>query len=282
MHVDPLVDDHDGLGEAEHPQTPDRVHDLLGVAGERLANRDDAAVVERACDRKVVVDDLRHGHPDRRQEDPFGRLAEPRILLRRFADDDRRIDRVPAHGHRGQPEDRKRLGRRVVAGVVSEGPFLGDLVLVDVALEDDLRVRRDLEVDRLRPDELNRLAAQEPGEHELVDVLRQRRARGVRGDGVEPEGDCDFDLAVGGEIVRAAVLVDLPVHRGRARAELLHAVHADVAGARPWILGDHRRERDERRRIVGPALLDREQVERRAIALEHDLLALRASHGLGT
>ena len=66
-------------------------------------------------------------------------------------------------------------------------------------------------------DELDRLAAQEAGEHELVDVLRQRRARGVRGDRVEPERDGDRDPAVGREVVGAAVLVDLPVHERRAR-----------------------------------------------------------------
>ena len=37
------------------------------------------------------------------------------------------------------------------------------------------------------------LAAQEAGEHQLVDVLGQRRARGVRGDRVEPERDRDLD-----------------------------------------------------------------------------------------
>ena len=81
------------------------------------------AVVERARDRQVVVDDLGHGHADRRQEDPLGRLAEPRVLLRRLADDDRRVDRVAAHRQRGDVEDRERLGGRVVAGVVAERPL---------------------------------------------------------------------------------------------------------------------------------------------------------------
>ena len=212
---------------------------------------------------QVVVDDFRHGHPDRREEDPLCRLAEPRVLLRRLADDDRRIDRIAAHRDGGELENGERLGRRVVPGVVAERPLLGELVLVDVALEHDLGVRGHLQVDGLCLHELHRLAAQEPGEHELVDVLRQRRARGIRGDGVEPEGDGDLDPAVGGEIVRAAVLVDLPVHRRGARAELLHAVHADIARSGERILRDHRGERDERRGIVGPTFLDREQVERR-------------------
>ena len=60
----------------------------------------------------------------------------------------------------------------------------------------------------------------------------QRRARAVRGDRVEPERDGDLELAVGEQVVGAAVLVDLPVHRGRALVEHLHAVHADVAARR--------------------------------------------------
>ena len=117
------------------------MHHLARVAGIRLADRDDRAVVERARDRQVVVDDLGHGHPDRRQEDPLGRLAEPRVLLRRLADDDRRVDRVAAHRHRGDVEDGERLGRRVVAGVVAERPLVGEVALLDVALEHDLGVR---------------------------------------------------------------------------------------------------------------------------------------------
>ena len=87
VHV--LVDDDDRLREREHPQAPERVHYLLRVAGERLADRDDDAVVERPRDGQVVVDDLGQRHPDGGQEDPLGRLAEPCVLGRRLADDDR-------------------------------------------------------------------------------------------------------------------------------------------------------------------------------------------------
>ena len=256
------------------------MHHLLRMAGERLADRDDAAVVEGARDGKVVVDDLRDGHADRGQEDPLRGLAEPRVLLRRLADHDRRIDRIAAHGQRRQVEDGEPLGRRVVAGVVAERPLVGQLVLRDVALEDDLRVRGHVDCDRLRADELDRLAAEEAGEHQLVDVLRQRGARGVRRDRIRAERDGDLDLPVRREIVGAAVLVDLPVHRRRARPELLHAVHADVTHAGARIVGDHGRKRDERRGVIRPALLDRQQVERRGVALEHDLLARRAANRL--
>src|SRR3712207_9019993 len=47
------VDDDDRLRQAQHPEAPDGVHDLLRVAGERLLDRDDGAVVERAGDGEV-------------------------------------------------------------------------------------------------------------------------------------------------------------------------------------------------------------------------------------
>ena len=137
-----------------------------------------------------------------------------------------------------------------------------------------------LEVDRLRLDELDRLALEEASEHELVDVLRQRRARRVGGDRVEPERDGDRDLPVRGEVVGAAVLVDLPVHVGRAGVDLLHPVHADVADAGVRVLRDHGRQRDERRRVAGPAALDREQAEVDVLAGEHDLLTGAARDSL--
>ena len=60
---------------------------------------------------------------------------------------------------------------RVVARVVAERPLDADVVFRDVALEDDLRVRGHLEIDRLAAHELDRLAAQESREHELVECF---------------------------------------------------------------------------------------------------------------
>jgi hypothetical protein len=157
--------------------------------------------------------------------------------------------------------------------VVAEGAFQPErLVLVDVALEHDLGVRRDFEIVRLALDELDRLGAEEAREHELVDVLRQRRARGVRRDRVEPERDRDGDAPVRRKPVGAAVLVDLPVHVRGVAVDLLHPVHADVAHAGARVLGDHRGQRHERRGVQRPAALDRQPVEVDVIAGQDDLL----------
>ena len=148
--------------------------------------------------------------------------------------------------------------------------------LRNVPLEHDLGVRGHLEVDRLAAHELDGLAAQEPGEHELVDVLRERCARRVRGHGIEPDGDRDRDPPVlGGEQVGSAVLVQLPVHERRAAVDHLHPVHADVAAAGLRILRDHGREGDERRGVARPAALDRQAAEIDVVALVEHLLARR-------
>ena len=159
-----------------------------------------------------------------------------------------------------------------------KGPFGAELVLLDVSLEHDLGVRRHLEIDGDALDELDRLAAEEPGEHQLVDVLRQRRAGRVRGDRVETERDRHGNAAVGREPVGAAVLVDLPVHEGGVPVDDLHPVHADVAAAAARITGDDGRQGDERRRIARPAALHREEPEVDVVALQHDLLHRAAAH----
>ena len=95
------------------------------------------------------------------------------------------------------------------------------------------------------------------------------RAGRVRGHRVEPDRDRDRDRPVGrGEQVGTPVLVDLPVHEGRAAVDLLHPVHADVADARVRVARDHRRQRDERRRVAGPAAHDRQRVEVDVVAGE--------------
>ena len=158
--------------------------------------------------------------------------------------------------------------------MVAERPFEPDVVARDRALEHDLGVGRDLQVDRLALDELHRRALEEPCDHELADVLRQRRARRVGGDGVETDGHCDRNRPFRRfEQVGAPVLVDLPVHEGRAPVDLLHPVHADVADTRARIARDHGRERDERCRVARPAAHDRQRIQVDVVTREDDLLA---------
>ena len=70
------------------------------------------------------------------------------------------------------------------------------------------------------------------------------------------------------------------MHGGRAPVEHLHPVHADVAPAGAGVLRDHRRERDEGRRVAGPTGLDGERVEIDLVAGEDDLLRRAAADPL--
>ncbi len=66
-------------------------------------------------------------------------------------------------------------GHGVEAGVVAEGAFAAQFAEFDVAFEDDFGVGGDFKVDGLALDDFDGLAAQEAGDHELLD---SRAARG--------------------------------------------------------------------------------------------------------
>ena len=91
--------------------------------------------------------------------------------------------------------------------------------------------------------------------------------------GIETERDGDLHPALGEEVVGSAVLVDLPVHRGRTRAEHLHAIHPDIALAGARIEREHGGQRDERPGVARPTGLHRQPAEIDVVALEDDLLA---------
>ena len=96
--------------------------------------------------------------------------------------------------------------------------------------------------------------------------------------GSQPSATATSSRSAHAAPVGGAVLVDLPVHEGRLRVDLLHPVHADVARPRARVARDHGRQRDERGRVARPAVLDRESVE---VGLEHDLLAGARADALG-
>ena len=91
------------------------------------------------------------------QEYPFARFSEIVILHRRDTDDGREVDRLLAPGHAGEMEHRVVVGMGIEAGVIAERPLAATLTRLDVALEDDLRVGRDFEIDRHALDDLDAL-----------------------------------------------------------------------------------------------------------------------------
>ena len=113
-------------------------------------------------------------------------------------------------------------------------------------------------------------------EDQLVEPFRHRRGRAVRQHRLRAERDGHVEPMaepLGDPVVLRAALVPLPVHAGGAAVEHLHAIGADVPHAGLGIFGEHQRQRDESSAVFGPALEDRQLVER-AVST-NDFLARR-------
>ena len=210
-------------------------------------------------------------HAHQRQEDALDGLAHVEILHGRRAHDRRRVDRFPALRNAGDVEDRIVVRQRVVAGVVAERPFRAQFAQRDVALQHDLGVGRHFKIAGLALDHLDRTAAQETGDHHLVEIGRQRQDGRVHRRRVGADGDGDvhaFGLAFGhsAPVVLRALLVRLPVHAGSALVVNLHPVHAAVALAGIGVARKDHGQRDERTAVARPAGKHRVIVEREAVA----------------
>ena len=236
--------------------------------------------MKRAGVRDVVVDNLGERHADGREEDSLGRLAKPEVLARRRANDDRRIDRIAARRDCRDVHDWKIIDRRVIARVVSKRALGLRLAPHAIALNDDLRIGRDLQVDGLALDHINRLISQPASNHVLVDVLGQRHRTRVRRNRIGSERKRDFHAPLAFAMIGSGVLVHLPMQTELILAVLLEPIHADVAAASNGILRDHVGERHVRPTIVRPLELDRQEVEIRLGP--DDLLAGTRTHDLGT
>ena len=112
-------------------------------------------------------------HLHRGQKDALDGLAHPGVFHGRLADDGGGVDGVFAVRDAGQMEDRILVGHGVEAGVVAEGAFGAQFAQLDVAFEHDLGVGRNFQIDGFALDDLDRLAAQEAGDHELLDLRRR-------------------------------------------------------------------------------------------------------------
>ena len=169
------------------------------------------------------------------------------------------------------------VGQRVEPRVVAERTLDHQLLRrVDVALDDDLRFGRHLQVaghGRRQPD---RRATEEPGEEELVHRRGQRRRRGVHRGRIGPQHDGHRHALAPrrhGPPVRRTHLVPLPVHGQLAPTLYLDAVEADVPCSRRRIPGDHHREREVRAPITRPAHQVRQLSQVQILLPEHHRLA---------
>ena len=168
-----------------------------------------------------------------------------------------------------------------------------------MALDHDLGLGRHLERHGLAVDEIDALAAQQPGELVLGERVghgrhrRQDRA-GIRADHRRGGQRLALAALLPALVVLGAAAMLEPAHQRRVPAGHLRAVDAEIEavlalGRRP--LGDDQRPGDQWRRLAGPAGLHRQAGKVDVVAGEHDLLAGRGSeqprgrlhgeHGLG-
>ncbi len=96
-------------------------------------------------------------------------------------------------GDAGEVEDRVLVGHGVEAGVVAEGAFAAQFAEFDVAFEDDFGVGGDFEIDGFALDDFDGLAAQEAGDHELLDLGRRGNDGGEGGGGIGADGHGNFE-----------------------------------------------------------------------------------------
>src|ERR1700741_4089774 len=193
LHVAVLVDYDDALGEHCLAQRPDGAHHFACVPRIALADGDDHEVVKDSFDWQVNVDEFGNRHLHRGKKDTFDGLAHPCVFHGRFADDGGCVDGILAVGDAGEVEDRIFVGQGVEAGVVAEWAFAAQFAPLDVTLEDDLGVGRDVEVHRFALDDLDRLAAEEAGDHEPLTFGRRGDDGRKCGGRVGADGYGDFE-----------------------------------------------------------------------------------------
>jgi hypothetical protein len=138
--------------------------------------------------------------------------------------------------------------------VITKRAFAATLPGLDVSLENDLRLRRNLEIDRAALHELGPAPGQHAGQHQFVEAFWHRRRGAVLQHGVRAEGHGHFQALphpLGHAVVLRAAFVPLPVHARGAAVVHLHAIRPDVPHAGFGIAGNHQRQGDERAAVLG-------------------------------
>ena len=111
--------------------------------------------------RQIHVDDLRKGDAQQRQKQSFRGFTEIGIFHRRAADDGGWINWIFLVGDAGHMKNRIVVGQRIKAGMIAERPFTPErLRRIDIAFDDDVRVRRHFDVDGNALDQFDAFLAQ--------------------------------------------------------------------------------------------------------------------------
>ncbi|OPX58279.1 MAG: hypothetical protein A4E29_01593 [Methanomassiliicoccales archaeon PtaB.Bin134] len=163
--------------------------------------------------------------------------------------------------------------------MVPERPLRPGLARLHVALKDELRRSRHLQVHRPALHQVHGCTLDETGQQHLVHPLGHGgggRIGNCRGgaDGHRHLHAPPLPLVT--VVVVAAVLVNVPVHAGGVSVVDLHAIHPHVPPSL-HALGEHHRQGHEPPPILGPALQHGDRPEIDLVSGQDHLLAWRSS-----
>src|SRR5258708_704089 len=139
-------------------------------------------------------------------------------------------------------------GMRIMSKVIAERAFHGALLRRDLAFENKLCVRRDFHRDAPAFGQGHRGTAQKTTERDLIHALWQRSHgshQKIRiGSHHNRDGECLPEL-FSVRKMKAAALLNLPMHTGAGRRHHLQPVEAHVPHFRERVLSDDKTEGDK-------------------------------------
>ena len=124
--------------------SPHGIHHFLRMSGKFLFDLGNDQVMKNSFHRHIHIDDFRQqGHFDGSEEDPFGCLPQPGILLGRNTHNGSRVNSITAVRNTGDVEARIPVREGVVACMVSEWPFPDQFFIrINIAFNDKIRIPR--------------------------------------------------------------------------------------------------------------------------------------------
>ena len=282
-----MVEHDNELGVHELPQkAPDAEHHPPRLSGVLLFDRDQSHAVAAALRRQVKIDHLRELPLQKRHEHLVKCDAEHGGLVRRLAGVGAVVDGVASQGDALDSKHGEVIDLVVIAGVIAKRALRRGLAGRQVALEDDLGVRRHLQVAADGAGQLGAAAAQQTRELVLRQRIGHRRDRAQRGRRIGTQrhthrvGLTRIELTVVAVVERTAT-VRQPAHDELVAADDLLAVDAEVLPLLARTTGDGQAPGQQWADVARPAGLDRQLREVHRIALDHDLLARRLGDDFG-
>src|SRR5712692_3358509 len=187
-------------------------------------------------------------------------IADELIFLWRFADDGSDINRISSPCHTAKAHNRKWGRFRIMSKMIAERSFSSPFMSRHNALQYDLGVCGDHDIDALRANHRNTLAAQESRESNLIDVFRKGKNGRYHKNRIRTDDDCDFKIFavfLSSPIMTAAPFHALPMHPRHIVSEHLKPIHTDISPPRGRIMRDDHSIGNETSGIARPTFQNR-------------------------